>query len=249
MGNVAKFAHAPDRQRVEHMTAQVGDAGQGVALGDGNLLTTTNNKYTFSGDEVTNESIRLLLQSTAGSASNQTAAPTQAISIADVEPGKTYRLGYYGITGHALTFGGTSKTEGTDFTLDRNSGLLTILVGGAIVSGDDVAGTVRYRRLPFGGSPAPARTDSLGKWWWSCGTSSARRRRRSSRSPRRISISPATGRSTTRSGPSSMGKSIATRRPRSASARTNPAQVGTRAIGAPPHGARRVSTSCATGWR
>lgn len=151
LGNITKFAHAPDRQRVEHMTAQVGDAGQGVAVGDGNLLTTTNNKYTFTGDEVTNESIRLLLQATAGSASNQTAAPTQAISISDVEPGNTYRLGYYGITGHALTFGGTSKTEGTDFTLDRNSGLLTILVGGAIVSGDDVAGTVAVPTATFKG--------------------------------------------------------------------------------------------------
>jgi hypothetical protein len=142
LGNISKFADAKQVQRLEHFTAMVGDAGQGFARGDGELVTTVSDAYTFTADEVTNDTMRLLQLCAAGTAANQSAGATTAVSVTDVIVGNTYRLGFYGITAHALTFGGSSKTEGTDFSLDYKSGLVTILPGGAIVDGDDIAGTV-----------------------------------------------------------------------------------------------------------
>lgn len=149
LGNVVKFSDATKVQRVEHFSALVGDAGGGVAVGDGNLMTTLSNMYQFTIDEIVNDNLRLLGLTDAPTAANQTASATQAISIADVVPGETYDLGFRGLTAHALTFAGSSKVEGTDFRLDYKAGLLTILVGGAITSGDDVAGTINVPSLTY----------------------------------------------------------------------------------------------------
>ena len=142
IGNIIKFAHAPDIQRSEHFTAAVGDAGGGYAVADGKLINTVANRYTLTCDEIDHDMLRLLNLTDAATASNQAANASLAVSIADVEPGNTYDLGSRGITAHALTFAGDAAVEGTDFTIDYAAGLLKILSSGAIVSGDDVAGTI-----------------------------------------------------------------------------------------------------------
>jgi len=142
LGNIIKFAHAPDLQRVEHFTAAVGDAGGGYAMADGKLISTVANRYTLTCDEIDHDMLRLLNLTDAATASNQSANASLAVTIADVEPGNSYDLGSRGITAHALTFAGDAAVEGTDFSIDYAAGILKILSGGAIVSGDDVAGTI-----------------------------------------------------------------------------------------------------------
>jgi hypothetical protein len=149
VGNVLEFKNVPNIQRVEHFTAAVGDAGGGVAFGDGNMATQISRKYTAKFDEHTKENLRTILLAAEPTAANQAANATRTVAITDVEPGKSYLIGALGITSHLLTFGGSAKVEGTDFLLDRASGLLTILTGGAILSGDDVAGTVAVPAITY----------------------------------------------------------------------------------------------------
>lgn len=171
LGNITSFAHDPDVQRVEHHVSMVGDAGQGFARGDGNLLTMISDKYTFKGDNFPDFVTRLLQLGKTGTASNQAAGLTTAIAtVTDVEAGKTYRLTnasggpLFGIQSHALLFGGTAKVEGTDFTLDKLSGIVTILPGGAIVSGtDDITGTVNVPAANFSGYTGSTEGRVVGK--------------------------------------------------------------------------------------
>lgn len=143
LGNTMKLTHAPDIQRVEHKISQVGDAGRGWVRGISNQLHGLSDKFTFTASDWTDDTLRLLHLGGLAVANNQAANLARAVAITDVEKGRTYDLGGTGLTGHNLTFGGATKTEGVDFTIDYASGLLTILSGGTIVSGtDDVAGTI-----------------------------------------------------------------------------------------------------------
>lgn len=142
LGNVTAFDPKQDIQRVAHMSALVGDAGGGVAVEDGNIVTTVARKFGFTVDEMTNDTLGLLQLAAAASAANQSAAATQAVTVDNVEVGGTYYLGYVGLTAHALTKGVTPLVVGTDIAIDYASGLVTVLSGGALADGDDITGTV-----------------------------------------------------------------------------------------------------------
>ena len=171
LGNITSFAHDPDVQRAEHHVSLVGDAGQSVALGDGNLATMISNKYTMKGDNFPDIINRLLQLTKAGTPDNQAAGVTTAIAtVSDVVAGRTYRLTnatggpLAGISSHALLFGGLAKVEGLDFTFDKNSALVTILPGGSIVSGtDDITGTVNVPAVSFLGYTGDSETRVVGK--------------------------------------------------------------------------------------
>lgn len=143
LGNVTKFSHAPSIQRYTHMQSQVGDAGAGgTKRADGKLVTTIEDLWKATLDEHTAANLRLLLLGAAQTATNQASNASLAVSISAVKLGFTYWVGAYNITSHALTFDGSSATEGTDFTLDKASGILTILSTGTLSDGDAVAGTI-----------------------------------------------------------------------------------------------------------
>lgn len=149
LGNVSKFSHAPSVQRYTHMQSQVGDSGGGNKRADGKLVTTIEDLWKATLDEHIAGNLRLLLLGDVATATNQASNASLAVSITAVKPGYTYWVGAYNITSHALTFDAASKTEGTDFTLDKRSGILTILATGTIADGDAVAGTVSVPAQKF----------------------------------------------------------------------------------------------------
>lgn len=149
LGNVSKFSHAPSVQRYTHMQSQVGDAGGGNKRADGKLVTTIEDLWKATLDEHTAFNLRLLLLGGERSPANQSSNASLAVSISNIKPGYTYWVGAYNITSHALTFDGSSATEGTDFTLDKASGILTILATGTLSDGDDVAGTISVPAVSY----------------------------------------------------------------------------------------------------
>ena len=142
LGNIVKGSFKPTIQRVSHMASLTGDSGGGVKAVDGKLVTTTENLWEFTLSEHSKDNLRLLLLGEELGAANQASNATLAVAITDVKPGRSYWVGAYNITSAALTFATLTKTEGTDYLLDKASGILTILAAGSIADGDDVAGSV-----------------------------------------------------------------------------------------------------------
>src|SRR5262245_28071377 len=115
LGNVLSFKRDPQLERVTHKSA----TQLGHLRVDSDQIHTIADAYTFDLDEHVEATLRLLLLSNASSAATQSLNATLAVSITTVSLGKSYWLGKYNITAQSLTFGGSSKTEGTDFILDK----------------------------------------------------------------------------------------------------------------------------------
>lgn len=149
LGNVVKFAHKPSIQRYTHMQSQVGDAGGGTKRADGKLVTTIEDMWSATLDEHVPGNLRLMMLGAAATATNQASNASLAVSIAAVKPAFSYWVGAYNLTTSALTFATLTKTEGIDYTLDKASGILTILATGTIADGDAVAGTISVPAVKF----------------------------------------------------------------------------------------------------
>lgn len=82
-----------------------------------------------------------------------TGGDNKNFAIGSVTPGLTYRLGDWAVGGPflavnidlvTLNIGGVAKVEGTDYTIDRGSGLLYILPTGTIAAGAAIQNTSSY---------------------------------------------------------------------------------------------------------
>lgn len=138
IGNVLEFKDNKKLESVEHKSAGL----NGVLVVDDKQVHTVGSAFEFKFDESSIANVRRMLQAEANTTTSQAANATLAVSIASVTKGLSYYVGARNLSGHALTFGGTSKTEGTDFVLDKKAGMVTILSAGAIANGAAVAGTV-----------------------------------------------------------------------------------------------------------
>ncbi|KAB2673897.1 MAG: hypothetical protein DVB31_02960 [Verrucomicrobia bacterium] len=164
LGNVLKFSRKPQIQRYTHMASQTGDAGGGFKRADGKLVTTIEDNFEFSLNDHTPDNLRLLLLGGAPTTADQALNATLAVSIASVKPGGVYWVGAYGITAEALTFDGDPKTPGTDYILDKASGILSILATGTIGEGDPVAGTVAVPAVKYNAHDAATALRATGSF-------------------------------------------------------------------------------------
>ena len=68
-------------------------------------------------------------------------APSGTASFSAVAQGSTYFLGKYDVATVVVTVSASTKTEGTDYTVDYGSGAITIVVGGGIADAANVSVT------------------------------------------------------------------------------------------------------------
>jgi len=146
LGNVLKLKTDPGIKLADHLVAD-----KGFKRVDAQLVQEAKWTYTLTLDEVSAQHLQLLLLATQGSDAVQGSGVAQTVSnpSGGVSPGYSYDLGKRGCTAHALTFGGSSKTEGTDFVLDYGSGMLTILESGSIANSTTLAGTLTYPAVTY----------------------------------------------------------------------------------------------------
>lgn len=107
-------------------------------------------------DEITEPNMGLYLFSPDDSTTvTDAGAPVTGYAIADVIPGRTYKLGAsdtdpvgdvnISTTGLVVKKGATTLTAMTDYVIDYKRGFLTVVEGGTLVVGDDI--TVDYTTL------------------------------------------------------------------------------------------------------
>lgn len=157
LGNILEFKDASPNESVDHKTA----TSAGVLVVDDSQTHTIGRKYQFKFDDLSKANLRRLLRSLAPSSTTQASNASLAVSISSPVKGCSYFLGARNLNSHSLTFDGDAKVEGSDYIVDKKSGMLTILESGTIVSGDAVAGTVNCPELDYGTFRTNAEVDLI----------------------------------------------------------------------------------------
>lgn len=99
-------------------------------------------KYTVTValDEHTMHNLKLFMSGDVTSVA-QALSTVGSIALTDVTTGHTYYLGARNVTNVVVLEGTTPKVLNTDYSLDAEQGLVTILAGGTVITGDDLTVT------------------------------------------------------------------------------------------------------------
>jgi hypothetical protein len=124
----------------------------GVREKDKSIPVETNRAGKFVLDDIQFESLAWFFFGTAATIT-QTSATGVVETFVDVIPGLSYHIGLSnatpagvkGVANVVVKVATVTKTIGTDYTLDADRGIVTIVAGGTIAKDDDVA--VTYDRL------------------------------------------------------------------------------------------------------
>ena len=94
-------------------------------------------------DEHTIDNIKLFMSGDTTTVS-QSAGTAATATLTNVQVGETYYIGARNVTSVVVTEGSATRTLNTDYSLDADNGLITILAGGALIDDDDI--TVTYNK-------------------------------------------------------------------------------------------------------
>lgn len=149
IGNTPEFSLTIESETLDHYSS---DAG--IREKDDSVPLTTTRTGSFTTDNISAENVALFFFGSA-SVLTQSAITSTAYTLADVVPGMFYQLGISSsnVVGHrklnpsgfTVATGGTTHVLGTDYRIDTDTGMIEIISGGAVVSGDDL--TVTYAVL------------------------------------------------------------------------------------------------------
>jgi hypothetical protein len=128
-GNVKDYRYSPDNQYRTRMASD-----KGYRFVDDEQLDSTHQKWEFTLDEEDSHNARLLRLARHDADSAQTAETNETAEITSAQLGRTYFLGVRPIYDVGVEVAAAAKTEGTDYTVDRDAGSITILPGGTIAA-------------------------------------------------------------------------------------------------------------------
>lgn len=134
LGNVLDYKNAPERQFRTRMRAE-----NGVRIVSDEEVDTIHEKYEFTLDEHDQYNARLLHLATKNvdRTDSLVAAPSGTATLTDVIIGRSYFLGRTALVTVVVKKSSTTLTLGTDYSIDLNTGKLTVL-GGTLADGDDL---------------------------------------------------------------------------------------------------------------
>lgn len=138
-GNVLDFKFAPERQFRTRMRAE-----GGVRIVSDEEVDTIHDRWEFTLDERDSFNEKLIGLATAAAAATTAAvtAPSGTATLTDVVKGRSYFVGKTGLDTFVLKKASTTLVAGTDYTVDLNTGRVTILTGSVTVTdGDDLDAT------------------------------------------------------------------------------------------------------------
>lgn len=140
LGNVPTFTLAVSSDKYEHFRST-----RGVKEKDLTVILQTNRSATIECEDIIPENLQFFFLGSTADVS-QASASSLTEAFADVVPGRRYFVGvtsgnptgYRGLTTPVLKKGATVLTPGTDYVVDAVRGFFDVLIGGTVVSGDDL---------------------------------------------------------------------------------------------------------------
>lgn len=162
VGNSPELSLTIEKEDLEHFSSD-----EGIREQDDSVPLSVTRTGNFSTDNVHPENMALFFFGTK-SIITQAVVASAPETLTDVLVGMSYQLGLTptnpvgarGInsSGFSVAVGATPMTAGDDYTIDLDTGMLSILEGGAINDGDDVVVTYAIRaserpRVISGSSP------------------------------------------------------------------------------------------------
>lgn len=140
LGNSPEITYSAEQETLDHFNS---DAG--INMKDGSVILSQDYVGSFTLDDINMANLAMFFL---GDAATLTVASSSVTgeAIADVEPGFSYQLGTSNtnpsgvrqVSAVAVKKGATTFVAGTDYVLDPVLARITVLEGGAIVSGDDL---------------------------------------------------------------------------------------------------------------
>lgn len=140
LGNVPTFTLAVSSDKYEHFRST-----RGVKEKDLTVILQTNRSATIECEDINTDNLQFFFLGSTATVTQATASSLTE-TFADIVPGRRYFVGvtggnptgYRGLTSPVLKKGVTVLTAGTDYVIDPVRGYFDILIGGTLVSGDDV---------------------------------------------------------------------------------------------------------------
>jgi hypothetical protein len=146
LGNSPSFSLNIENETLDHFNSD-----EGIREKDKSIVLQTNATGSLVLDDIQPENLALFFFGSA-SAVTQTSATSQSETITGVKKGHGYQIGrttqnptgVRSLSNVVIAVGSSTKTLGTDYTLDAELGILTIGTGGTIA--EDATVTVTYDR-------------------------------------------------------------------------------------------------------
>jgi hypothetical protein len=158
IGNIPKFAPSLPTNFLEHKTSR-----SGAVIMDRREPTEFAMSFKISADELNIANLRLILNANAAGAFSQSSHTGNTFSIANPVLGATYPIGSamdMRLTNVSVEVSSVGKTEGVDYALEKDAGLIRILNTGSITNSDTV--DITYDRPALAGdSIAPLSNTSV----------------------------------------------------------------------------------------
>lgn len=140
IGNTPSFNLTIDNQKLEHFSSD-----EGIRKKDKSIVLETTQTGSLACDDIQLENLALFFFGEHGTVA-QTAQAAVVETIADVQPGLMYQLGtsdanptgVRSISNVVVKVGAAVKAVDTDYTVDAELGLITIVKGGTIAADADI---------------------------------------------------------------------------------------------------------------
>jgi hypothetical protein len=140
LGNTPEFNLTIDNETLDHFSSD-----EGIRQKDKSIVLETTATGSLTCDDISLENLALFFFGTSDTIV-QTSATGQTYTIVDVVPGMMYQVGrtsllptgVRSLSNIVVKVGATVKAINTDYTVDAELGLVTIVKGGTIVANDDV---------------------------------------------------------------------------------------------------------------
>lgn len=140
VGNTPAFSLNQENETLEHYSSD-----EGIREKDNEVILQTNVTGSLTMDDIQPENLALFFFGSS-SVLAQTSATGQTETFVDVIEGHSYMVGVSdlnptgvrSLTNVVVKVGATTKTLNTDYTLNAELGMITIVEGGGISTGDDV---------------------------------------------------------------------------------------------------------------
>lgn len=146
VGNTPSFSLTIDQEKLDHFNSD-----RGVRVKDKSIVLQVDYSGALVLDDINNDNLALFFFGTQGTVA-QTSATAQTETFTDSVQGYGYQLGVTtgnptgvrSISNVVVEVATVAKTLGTDYTVDEDRGLITIVEGGSIVDGSSIV--VEYDR-------------------------------------------------------------------------------------------------------
>ena len=143
VGNTPSFSLNVNQSKLDHYSSDVG-----VRIKDKSIVLQVDMTGSLVLDDINSENLALFFFGSQ-SVLAQTSATGQTETFSGVVQGYAYQLGITAanptgvraVSNVAVTVGGTAKALGTDYTLDADRGLITIVEGGGIADAANISVT------------------------------------------------------------------------------------------------------------